>query len=200
MYYPGQNTQVNSHRRSWARIWRTFCGCLGTALVLLNPGSTRAFEDTLAVGVDAGYAAFVDAPGRHGFGAGLDLDVGLSDMFSFRARAAYGAFLNETPAARQGHFLGLQLEVIYLIDILDIVPYVGAGLTGAYRFESKKMTADNSFFNGGVHAALGIEYLFTRAWSLAVDVRVGWLPIVSYGDESQVHLSAGLRLSRLFEL
>ena len=126
----------------------------GLSLALVLPREAAAFEHQWHVGADAGYSAFVTPAGAtlHGFGGGLHLTYGLSDTVNVIASAD----VTVHPAARvhglhvDGSVLaGGNLGFSYVIDILQVVPWVGA-TAGAYYVAGPT--------DGAMRLALGVPF------------------------------------------
>jgi hypothetical protein len=132
--------------------------------LLALPAPARAYEDQLTLGAGAGYAlALVEGGPAHGATA-LDLSVssGLDATWSLRARASYALH----PAERALHVVLVSPELLYLIDVVEVVPYLGLGVSGVGR-------ASGGAFRpaAGAHLVLGFDYLLSRAFALGLDLR-----------------------------
>jgi hypothetical protein len=165
---------------------------LVAALVALPawPSGARAYEDQLTLGVDLGYAlATTDG---HGFTFGLEASVGLGDLFSLRGRVGY----SQHPAGEVLHVGLAGLEILYLLDVMEWVPYFGVG-ADAFVFAS----VDGHRFDPGFHAVVGIEWLASRKWLMGLDLRPYVLPL-AFRDEplNPVYFTITLRLSLIFDL
>jgi hypothetical protein len=169
---------------------------LVAALVALPalPSGARAYEDQLTLGVDLGYAlATTDGPqGPHGFTFGLEASVGLGDLFSLRGRIGY----SQHPVGEVLHVGSAGLEVIYLLDVMEWVPYFGVG-ADAFVFAS----VDGHRFDPGLHAVVGIEWLASRKWLMGLDLRPYVLPLAFRHEPlNPVYFTMTLRLSLIFDL
>lgn len=113
--------------------------------------------------VGAGYAA---APSRFVPNHGALLDVaaslGLGPELSVRGRASY-AFHPEHEPMHLGLVAG---ELLYLVDVLEVVPYAGLGLGGLGRSR-----AGHGDLDAAVHAVFGADYLVSREVALGLDFR-----------------------------
>jgi len=163
--------------------------------MLLTAAPARAYEDKLTVGVEAGYAAVVvesDLP-THGFALGLASSIGLDDIWSVRAHVAWAYH----PGSRDLHVGILGAEILYLVDIVQLVPFFGAGidLLGTVFDGTAGIEA-------GVHIVLGLEYLLSRDALVAFEVRPHFLPlaIVEDGRLDPIYITAGVRGSLLFDI
>jgi hypothetical protein len=176
-------------------------------LLGLFGGSLRerahAYEEQLSVDVAVGYARVTHsdtlssrpAPPSSTLPANLpaiDLGVslGISDWLVLRGALGYGLLLDKQ---KQTYHLGrARVELAYLIDIVQWVPFVGLG-AGLWLIDTRSELAPR----GAGHLVFGLDYLATRSWTLGVDVRTGFL----FGGGQVVNFTEGqLRLSRMFEL
>jgi hypothetical protein len=148
----------------------------------------RAYEEQLSVDVAVGYARVTHSDTLSPRPAtpnsslpanlpALDLGVslGISDWLVLRGALGYGLLLDKQ---KQTYHVGrARVELAYLIDIVQWVPFVGLG-AGLWLIDT-------------------LDYLATRSWTLGVDVRTGFL----FGGGQVVNFTEGqLRLSRMFEL
>ena len=189
---PGRPALVLASGRRARRA--SACGAALLGLIaIFAPSQARAYEDQLALGLDLGYAIapLSDAPiPDHGAAAGLSLQLGLNDMFALGVRLGYAIHPGDTSA----HVLTAGLEAVYVVDILEVVPFFGLGVDffGTVQDEFRPSV--------GVHGVLGIDWLFARGWALGVDVRPYWLPLDAALTVDPFYLQIGLRLSALIEI
>jgi len=96
--------------------------------LLLATSSASAFERQWRSGVSLGYAYFsnVGDEALHGFGGGLHLSYGLSDVWN----ASITADSSYHPSG-DALIFGGAAGVSYIVDILQVVPHVGL-LLGPY--------------------------------------------------------------------
>ena len=134
------------------------------ALTAIAPAPVLAYEDQLTLGVGLGYAYASPSEGPH-HGAALALDSSLGLSASWSVRAWLGASMH--PGARSLKQGALGAEVYYLLDLLELVPYVGAGVDLQSRWQEQAPTR----LNLGVHPVLGIDWLLTREWILGLSSR-----------------------------
>lgn len=162
------------------------------AAVLSLPAPAAAYEDQLALSLDLGYGAapLTDDLPAHGFATGLAAQIGLNDMFALGLRAGHAFHPGETPA----HILTVGLEAVYVVDILEVVPFFGLGVD---FFGTVQDGFRPSF---GVHGILGLDWLFARSWAVGLDVRPYWLPLDRELTVDPFYLQIGLRFSYLLEL
>ena len=177
---------------------RTDCARLlaGVAWIALfgDPSRALAYEDQAGLAVGLGYAHMVSERAL-GPGAGLDLigSLGLSSTWSARARASYGLHAGER-GERAQHVGTLGLEVVYLIDVLQLVPFFGWGVDTSML----RPRGGPSRFRAGVHAVLGVDYLASRRLTFGLDIR-GTLWVSSL-DVEPGQVAAQLTGGLLFDL
>jgi hypothetical protein len=137
---------------------------LGLLTCLWVPaGVAHAYEDQLTLGLGAGYAHTVSSSlPRHGLLLDLSGSVGLSSALALRGRLSYAVH----PADRPLHAGLAGAELLYLIDVVEVVPYFGAGLDAVTRAH-----AGNTDFDAAGHLVAGLDYLITRGLALELDLR-----------------------------
>ncbi|HEX6243810.1 MAG TPA: hypothetical protein VFZ61_23005 [Polyangiales bacterium] len=173
-------------------------------LLLAIAGGARAYEEQLGLELAVGYAnlGYNETLSSKGLTtqtilpanlAALDVgvSVGLGEWAVLRGALGYGALLEDPLKTRQvGRF---RLEAAYLIDIVQWVPFLGLG-GGLWLVQDPGAGVDP---RADGHIVFGIDYLATRAWTVGLDVRTGFL----WGDGRAFNVTEGqLRLSRMFEL
>jgi hypothetical protein len=137
------------------------CAALLSCLAFACP--VRAYEDQFTLGLGAGYAhAASSALSRNGALFDLSASTGLGPVWSLRGRASYAIHPDSQPL----HVTLLDAEVLYLIDVLEIVPYFGLGAGAAGRVFGDDLDVDAT-----VHAVVGLDYLISRALTLELDAR-----------------------------
>lgn len=138
------------------------------AIAVLLPSPARAYEDRAALSLEAGYAGILsDSPlPDHGFVAGFGVGFGLSDVWELRVDAAY-AFHPGTLHRMRG-----SAEVIYVIDVLTVVPYLGLGV-GALGSVSVPggVEPTQAWADFTAHAVVGFDVLLDRDWTVGLTVR-----------------------------
>src|SRR6201999_3110574 len=92
----------------------------------LGSGSVHAYEDQAGLAIQLGYAHATESSLPHsGALLGLEASLGLSPIWSVRGLFSYGYH----PAASNPlSALMLGGELLYLVDVLEVVPYFGAGI------------------------------------------------------------------------
>ena len=123
----------------------------------------RAYEDHVTVGAGAGYA-YSAAEGWPHHGAMFDLSasVGMGPVWSVRAHASYALH----PGERSQHAMLLGGDLLYLVDVLEVVPYFGVGAGGIARARRDDLELD-----AAAHLVLGVDYLISRELTLEFEAR-----------------------------
>ena len=163
------------------------------ALALAASRKARAYEDQVVLTLDAGYgSALADDAPTHGLVVGLGVDVGLNDAWAVRARVSYALHPSGGGAL---HALMAGAEVVYLLDILEIVPFFGLGLDGVATFTQGEGGADLA-----AHAVVGVDWLPRRRWLVGLEVRPYVLPF-ALADRGldPFYLSVDLRFGVVFD-
>ena len=164
--------------------------CVG--LQTAAPGVTRAYEDQATLGVDVGYAhATAKAWPHAGAVLGIEASLGLDDIWTVRAFASYSLH----PAAQSLSMASLGGELLYLVDVLEWVPYFGAGVTALGSWFGFK---DGLHIDCAVHPVVGLDWLVSRDLALGVVVRPEFL--ITAWDHEPLYLSAALSASLLLDL
>lgn len=149
---------------------RWTCAALlaGVALAAFDPVRARAYERQAGVAIGAGYAAISsDAPlPHHGLLLQAEGAIGLGDTWEFRALAGWALHPGEEPLDR---VIG-GVEIVYLVDVFQWVPFVGLGLdvpvTIHVRSSGTETRADFA-----AHFVVGLDWLPDRSWALGVELR-----------------------------
>lgn len=169
---------------------------LVSAVVLsaLWADGAKAYEDKLTLGLEAGYGLVAvpsDLP-EHGVLVGVSSSIGLGDVWSLRGHVDYGYHPGSDPL----HVLVLGAEILYLVDVLQVVPYFGLGIDGLGTYWQ-----DRAGLELGAHVVLGIEYLLSRDTLIGFDIRPHILPLsVSRELLEPVYITATARFSFVFDL
>lgn len=179
------------------RHCRRFCpeprGRSASALLIfvwLLCGRARAYEEEATIDVAAGYvqrSANAPLPGS-GAEVSAGAAMGISDLFVLRGALGVGAQVGQGEAHPVGR---VRAEMGYLIDVVRVVPFFGVG-AGAWLFEAGGLN-----LRPEVHGLVGIDYLWSRAWTVGLDLRPG-ITLVDGG--SQGTFEAQLRWSRVYDL
>ncbi|MET0386258.1 MAG: hypothetical protein ABW321_09890 [Polyangiales bacterium] len=124
-----------------------------------------AYEDELTLGVGLGYAYAAREGGPHsGAAAALEASLGLGQSWSTRAFVGYSLH----PAKRSLSKLNAAVELVYVVDILEIVPYFGAGVD---VLGSWGRATDGARADFGVHPVVGLDWLFSRDLIIGLEAR-----------------------------
>jgi hypothetical protein len=154
----------------------------------------HAYEDKLTLGVEAGYGlvAIPSALPEHGVLGGISASIGLDDIWSLRGHVDYAYH----PAGEPLHVLVLGAELLYLVDVVQVVPYFGFGIDGlGTHYEGR------AGLELGAHAVLGIDYLLSRETLVGFDLRPHVLPLGVNTDILQpVYITATMRFSYVLDL
>lgn len=149
-----------------------------------------AYDGQVTVGLGAGPAfRFADSEPKYGANLELNASLGLSDIWTIRGFLSYSIHPDNKPL--HGFFTGL--EILYLLDVLEFVPYFGVGIDGVGSLRSNRLTID-----AAAHAVLGIDYLFSREFFLGLAIRP--FVFVSALDTQPGYLTAILTLNMIFDL
>jgi hypothetical protein len=123
----------------------------------------RAYEDQLTLGVGAGYAhAVSESLPRSGAMIDVAASMDLHAVWSARARVSYALH----PADESLHALLLGAELLYLVDVVELVPYFGLGAVGIGRAR-----AGDTQLDAAAELVLGIDYLVSREITLGLEAR-----------------------------
>jgi hypothetical protein len=169
--------------------------------VLGLPGRARAYEDQVGLALAAGYAAvIVDGPlspagsavPQHGFVLQAEASIGVGDTWEIRALAGWGMEVADTSL----HRVNPGVELVYLLDILEVVPFLGLGVDAPISILGGEVWAD---FAG--HAVVGFDWLLAREWSIGLEVRPYLLFTALARPAGDVAwLTATARVQYLFEI
>lgn len=148
------------------------------AFVLLVPASAAAVEKQVHVGASAGLSVLkVDdkSTASVGAGGGVDFRYGLNDAFNVHVEGQHSVVaLDEkrdapdTPRTRPSGVTSVAAGAAYVIDIVQIVPYVGL-LGGGYLLSGG--TLDQSKVLPGAQLAVGLDYYMSRSWAVGLAFR-----------------------------
>ena len=157
--------------------------------VAVSAARVRAYEDQATLGVAAGYgfSATSERP-RHSALLDVSASFGLSQTLALRANATYGF----APADTATHSVLLGGELLYLVDIVEVVPYFGLGVSGIGWIAGGDFDA-----GAAVQLALGLDYHLSRDLALELDVRPHLL--VTEWDDGPFYLTAVAGLLWLFD-
>lgn len=174
-----------------ARHYKRFCLICVAAWLLWRPAEARAYEEQASLDMGLGYSLLAGSayPLRHGIAAELGAGIGLSEHTVLRANLGYTALLRNNDIEPVGR---LRVEGLYLLDVLQVVPFVGIGATGTTAQDSPARVP----LRVGGHVVLGVDYLLSRSWVFGVDLRSA---LLFEGSRLRSATDLSLRLSRMFE-
>lgn len=162
-----------------------------SVILTLTSASTTAYayEDQLSLGVQAGYAAVVADTDLavHGMALGLSASYGMNDIWLLRANSLYAYH----PGSDAWHSALFGLELIYALDVLEWVPFFGAGANGMLSIVGSDVSGD-----GAANLVVGLDYLVSRSMIIGVDIRP--YVVLTALDEQPGYLTVTLRLEFLF--
>lgn len=166
---------------------------LGIALTsgLVTSASARAYEDQASLDLALGYTLLLDSETLPNQGVALDLGgaFGISDVAVVRGLAGYAPLFDGAGIAHAGR---LRLEALYLVDVLQFVPFFGLGANLLLAGDR----ADTLLLRPGGHIVLGADYLLSRSLTIGLDVRTG---VSLERGEVMNGTDVSLRVSRMFE-
>jgi hypothetical protein len=167
---------------------------LAVTASLALPKVARAYEDRGSVGLELGYGVVVitdtDLP-QHGVLGGVEGSIGIWDVLVVRAHAAYAFHPGDDPL----HVVLFGAELLYLVDIVQVVPFFGLGIDGITTIWTNEVALEL-----GAHLTVGAEYLVSRDIAIGIDVRPHFLPIhFTEGRTEPVYITVNARLSYLFD-
>lgn len=169
-----------------------FTRFVATLLALLAwSHEAQAYEEQASLDLSLGYLGLAASKTLPPSGPTLDVGgaLGISDWLVVRAALGYAGLVDRRGMDSAGR---ARVEVAYLIDILQWVPFAGVG-AAIWGYDG---TSGLSVRAAG-HLVFGLDYLASRTWTVGIDVRTGLLlepRNVAWCTEGQ------LRLSRMFEL
>ncbi len=180
------------YRRS-SRILALLFGWVGSLSAASWSSLAHAYEDQASLDLALGgtLTANAESLGVAGseFAAGGAL--GVSDLFLLRAQLGYLALFDSGKPQHTGR---ARVEAAYLIDVLKVVPFFGLG---ADLWLYRSQVDDSWRARPGGHLLLGVDYLWSRTWTLGADLRFGL--VIEPGHVASAN-EVQLRLSRMFDL
>ncbi len=161
---------------------------------LILAGHAYAYEDRGSIDFGIGYAqAFDDIPGSSaGIGIRGGASWGIDDIWTLRGELAW----NYHPGADADLHVGiLGGELLYILDVLEWVPFFGAGLDALLLLPRHKVESDIA-----AHAVVGIDYILSINWVIGLDARLYVLPFsLSSQEVDPLYLNISVRMSWLFD-
>lgn len=164
------------------------------ALTALATGAIAApagaYEDQVSLDTELAYVhAFSEnSEAREGVGIGAGASFGLSNVLTLRGQFMWAFHPSDGPLVS---IAWLSADLVYVVDVLEIVPYFGAGVDGAGILQSA------AAFQLGVHPVIGFDYLLSRELTLGVQLKPVF--VLTALDTLPVYLQAGITLSYLFD-
>lgn len=172
---------------------RVVVAVLGSLWAVWSPcAPARAYEDQASLDAEVSYAHAVsdDAP-SHGVALGLGASLGLDDVLSLRGQLAWA--LHPSGNSSRSVFL-VSAELLYLVDIVELVPYFGVGIDGIGGWvEGESVSTDL-----GLHPILGVDWLLSREFALGVQLRSIFL--LTALDTDPIYFKAGVSASYFLDL
>jgi hypothetical protein len=164
------------------------------ASVMTSASTAQAYERQLGVFVGAGYTGIATTTPYppHAVAASVGVGVGLSDVWEIRGHVDYGFHV----AAM--HRLGLGVDLVYLVDVLSVVPYLGVSVSGALALLDPSLAMGEvrgDFLAGGL---AGLDVLLGREWTIGVEVRVN-VGVTDF-DRAGLLITGLCRAQALFEI
>lgn len=191
---------MTAARRKVSRSLRSFIAWIavlsgiGACGALLVPSRASAYEGQLTLGAEVGYAQVLGQTdlSRRAVTVGAASSIGINDVISLRGRLAYGYH----PAGDSVHVGVGGVEALYLVDVLEVVPYFGLGAGAIF-------TARDAGYGIDVagHGVIGLEWLASWDWLLGIDVRPYVLPLhLNEAGVEPVYFTVSVRASLIFDL
>jgi hypothetical protein len=168
-----------------ARANRLLLCVLGSLLPLSAAAPVHAYEDQVTLGLALGYAHATDTALPHpGASAGVEASLGLGVAWSVRAAASYSLHPGDVTL----HHATLGAELVYIVDVLEFVPYAGVGIDALGHWTHAAFDADF-----GAHPVVGIDWLPNRELGIGLCVR----PIIALTElkNAPLYLSIALNAS-----
>ena len=147
-----------------------FAVAIATSCLATN---AHAVKDLKRFGLQAGFAGVAGSEGSFsGYGGALSFEYGLSDAWSLASNVT--ATSNQV-ASKGGRSLVLSQAVgfQYALDVIQVTPYLG--LYGAV-YELQGGGLDKRQVKAGGQFAIGVDYLYERAWTFGIEFRGHILP------------------------
>ena len=166
-----------------------------TVASVAAPLSTaHAYERQLGVFVGAGYTGIATSTPYppHAVTASVGVGVGLGDVWELRGHLDYGFHVSAM------HRLGLGVDLVYLVDVLSVVPYLGVSVSGALSLLDPSLAMGDlrgDFLAGGL---AGLDVLIGREWTIGAEVRIN-VGVTDF-DRAGLLITGLCRAQALFEI
>lgn len=141
---------------------------LAVALACAFPSVGHAYDRqvTLDAAFGWGLAPALDAP-NHGPGGGIGASIGFDDLWGL---GVYAHWFGHPPfnGGAAIHIGAVGIEALYFLDILQLVPFFGAGIDvlPTYDEAAPGLAADFA-----VHLRASLDYLVSRELIVGIDIR-----------------------------
>lgn len=135
----------------------------------------HAAEHVKQIGVQFGFAGVAGTEGYFsGYGGALAFSYSLTDalVLATNVTASSNQVVDPIKGGRS-LLLSQSAGLLYRLDILHIVPYFGA-LAGLYEVIG---AVPKTQFKFGIQLAAGLDYLFSRDFSMGIELRAHALPL-----------------------
>ncbi|MCA9582917.1 MAG: hypothetical protein KC416_14055 [Myxococcales bacterium] len=159
-------------------------------LALALPSRAAAYEDRWSLEAGPLVSSIPNGGSNHwGGGATLRTTFGLNDVWTLRCQGAYAIH----PGTTDLHVGALGIDAVYMIDIVEWVPFLGLGIDAILS-----SAAGQTLWDPAVHLSIGVDYLLSRDLYVGVEVNHILLP---FNDASldPVLFLVSLRMGLLFD-
>lgn len=165
-----------------------------TVAVASAPSTARAYEGQAGLWAAAGYTGIVgNTPlPPHAVHLGVGVGVGLDDTWELRGRLDYGFHMDAA------HRAAASVDLVYVLDVLSVVPYLGIGAGGALTVLSPSLGLGDVRGDFVTSVLLGLDVLLDRTWTIGVEIRPTFA--VTHFDAEPFALSALARAQVLLEI
>jgi hypothetical protein len=138
------------------------------AAALLYPSAAQAYERQWHAGISLGYSYLATEAPLHGLGGALHVTYGINDMFNAMVQL-------DVTADPSGSLLvgSASAGIGYVVDILQVVPYVGVMLGGYDLWTTSGPCGADlqpSCHSGRLGASIpfGLDYTVTRSFNIGI--------------------------------
>lgn len=170
----------------------SFAALLTLLIATAAAAPAHAYEDQASFDAELSYVhAFADSGSREGVALGLGASLGLSNVLTLRGQLVWALHPSDAPVVSV--FLATA-ELVYVVDVFDIVPYFGAGIDGIGSVQSGRDFQPDF----GVHPIIGADWIVSREFALGLQVRPVF--VLTALDAVPLYFKVGVSLSYLFDL
>jgi hypothetical protein len=145
-----------------SRARRNTLAAAALCAIVLDSRPAFAYEDQATLGLGLGYAHAFGLSPAPGAAVALSASLGLGQTLTARALAGYALH----PARRPLHVGLAGAELLYVIDVIELVPWFGLGADGVLRAQAGELEPELA-----AHAVLGLDYLVSRELTLSLELR-----------------------------